>query len=104
VNKLRMLLWSYFYRVQCEASYWIAKHAPHIRNPVKPRIPDEVCPACGEPIIKIVAVDTGDGWSLMCECPNDCGMAEVYLVAWWPYLFGAFCNAKQLRAAGIEVV
>jgi hypothetical protein len=103
-EKLRNLVWSYTHRAWCSIKESFQKHCPvHIAKKIPP-YPQVKCPMCGEMASKMIAYDTGDGWSLQWECPNNCGMIEEYVEDWWPFWFGVWAKPKHLEKIGIEVV
>ena len=62
---------------------------------------------CDRPM-SIKAYNTGDGWLFFWECDeesHECtDMEDNFIDKWYPFMFGVWCTAKDLRRIGIEVV
>jgi hypothetical protein len=102
-RKLRYQIQRWRYTLRESLSEWFGKHVPKIPAR-RPPAPDRRCGSCGEPLDQIMAIDTGDGWAIFWECKNYCGWEEANIEDWWPYLFRAWCKAKDLERVGIEVL
>lgn len=74
-----------------------AKHIPLICAP-RPKPPYCECKSCGQ-TLKLMAVDTGDGWDFFFDCDDAC---DPIWIEWWPFLFGAWCGRRDLELIGIE--
>lgn len=100
--KIRNFLWSYWHIFKEWCINSITKYLPkfYVGNPPYP-IPI-TCPDCGEWRTKLCAIDTGDGWVFVWECENYCGN-DGYIENWFPFYFG-WCNGKDLKRYGIEVL
>ncbi len=105
-------------KVFCERLYWRVRNfisrfkefsgkfiglTLNIHIPTKrPPLPAKFCGVCSESYTRIIAIETGDGWSMDWECENECGWTEP-IVGWWPFWFDAWAGPKDFRKIGIEV-
>jgi len=98
MNKMKRLY--YKFRVQ----YWYEIQETFRKNcflKIPARKPEQViCPNCKKPM-KIRACDTGEGWAFDWGC--DDFHDEILLDEWYPFMFGVWCNTKDLERIGIEV-
>ena len=72
----------------------------------RPPAPSEFCSVCGKQLVKLIAIDAGDGWDIEWECEDEnCwGMGDtIPAVGWWPFWFGAWATSADLERVGIEV-